>query len=312
LQVRFSDKPFSDFLQELGKRDNKHLPEKLLVNDKLYIRGIYDGLIDSDGTKPANGNRTGFTNTSKQLIELFGVCNYILNNHFPNIEIRKPTTGTLVNCDIKNVKASYVSRPLLKPINRLTKNYQICKLIDKLDDGAEVPVYDLEIDDDTHSFIANNVIVHNSACLTKNVTGVTRPQLSAVLDCSKYSTLPIVADGGIREIGDVCKAIGAGASMVMSGRLFAGCMEAPGKRSEGKKVYRGMASADAMKVIKREEDMATPEGMTTMIESTNVTAYDVVKDIKGGLQSAMSYSNALTIKQFQDNAFFGIRFTSNS
>ena len=76
--------------------------------------------------------------------------------------------------------------------------------------------YDLEVEDD-HSYNVNGIVVHNSACSTKNVTGVTVPQFSAVLNCvSALETINgrkplIVADGGITEIGDIAKAIGAGA-----------------------------------------------------------------------------------------------------
>ena len=58
------------------------------------------------------------------------------------------------------------------------------------------------------------------ACLTKNITGVTYPTFSCVAECSEVASVPIIADGGCVEIGDICKAIGAGASAVMIGSLF--------------------------------------------------------------------------------------------
>ena len=145
-------------------------------------------------------------------------------------------------------------------------------------------------------------------CLTKNVTGTTRPQFSAVKDCASATHLPIIADGGIQEIGDICKAIGAGASYVMSGRLFAGCSEAPGSKDEnGEKIYRGMASTDAMLSIRKDDgSLPTPEGKSIKILQVG-SAKDVVKHIKGGLQSAMSYANSSNIKEFQEKAIFGIR-----
>ncbi len=159
--------------------------------------------------------------------------------------------------------------------------------------------------------IAKVGIGPGAVCLTKNVTGVTRPQFSAVLECSQANSIPIVADGGITEIGDICKAIGAGAYMVMAGKMFASCKEAAGLIIDGnKKQYRGMASRDAMSTIKREEDMSTPEGKTEFIKfDSNKSAINVVKDIKGGLQSAMSYTNSNNILEFHKNATFGIRKT---
>ncbi len=152
-----------------------------------------------------------------------------------------------------------------------------------------------------------------AVCLTKNVTGVTVPQLGAIHDCYKaiskctWRTKPlIVADGGIREYGDVAKAIAAGADLVMIGGLFAGTDEAPGDLIDGKKVYRGMASRDAMRAIRVGESMPTPEGASVLIDSKG-SVKNIVQDIAGGLRSAFSYSNARTMQEFWSNAQFGIK-----
>jgi len=156
-----------------------------------------------------------------------------------------------------------------------------------------------------------------AVCVTKNVTGVTVPQFSAIAECcaNKYTTLrnrPLVrvADGGIREIGDIAKALGAGADAVMCGRMFASCKETPGPRMNGQKIYRGMASRDAMLTIRDEANLPTPEGISTLIQESEESAADVVRHIKGGLQSAFSYSNARTLLEFQEKAKFGIRHTA--
>jgi IMP dehydrogenase len=167
-----------------------------------------------------------------------------------------------------------------------------------------------------------------AVCTTKNVTGVTVPQFSAIQNvCApenreKYSqvfrkdgyidnhngTFPIlVADGGLQEFGDIAKALGAGADLVMSGRLFAACREAPGPRINGRKVYRGMASVDAMLTIKEASVLPTPEGISTVLDTSEETVAQVVKHIKGGLQSSMSYSNSRTLKEFRSNVRFGVR-----
>lgn len=173
--------------------------------------------------------------------------------------------------------------------------------------------YDLEVEDD-HSYNVNGIVVHNSACSTKNVTGVTVPQFSAVKECANVvygmnSKPLIVADGGITEIGDIAKALGAGADLVMCGRLFASCREAPGERVGGKKVYRGMASRDAMSTIRNVSSLPTAEGISTLIDASEQSASDVVNQIKGGLQSSFSYSNARNLEEFHLNAKFGIRHT---
>ncbi len=154
-----------------------------------------------------------------------------------------------------------------------------------------------------------------NVCTTKNVTGVTVPQFSAVMECASvlhtmYGNKPlIVADGGISEIGDIAKALGAGADLVMCGRLFASAREAPGERVGGKKVYRGMASKDAMLTIRNVSSLPTAEGISTLIDASEHSAVDIVNQIKGGLQSSFSYSNARNLCEFHLNAKFGIRHT---
>jgi len=151
-----------------------------------------------------------------------------------------------------------------------------------------------------------------AACTTKNITGVTLPVFSCIQDCNlgklrmqdKFGKpILLVADGGIREIGDICKAIGAGADMVMSGRLFAGCLEAPGKG-----IYRGSASSDVQTLYRTDKEyVPTPEGTSMNIELTNESATQVVEHIAGGLRSAYSYTGARNTKEFKEKVIFGIR-----
>lgn len=165
-----------------------------------------------------------------------------------------------------------------------------------------------------------------NVCSTKNVTGVTVPQFTAVQTVCKDENREryqsaiwlrtrtnqkplLIADGGITEIGDIAKALGAGADMVMCGRLFAACKEAPGPRINGKKIYRGMASRDAMLTIRDEQSLPAPEGISTVLDESGETAASVVKHIKGGLQSAFSYSNARNLEEFQKKVQFGLRRT---
>jgi IMP dehydrogenase len=147
-----------------------------------------------------------------------------------------------------------------------------------------------------------------AACLTKNVTGVTVPQFSAVynIGVSPFG-IPVIADGGITEIGDIAKAIAAGASAVMCGRLFASCVETPGPRLNGKKIYRGMASKDAMLRIKPSDSLPTAEGASLIIDEEVTNVEDVLTHIKGGLQSAFSYVGAKDMEEFQERVEFGRR-----
>lgn len=170
-----------------------------------------------------------------------------------------------------------------------------------------------------------------SICVTRVVTGSGVPQLTAIMDSTKGargSDVPVIGDGGIRNPGDVTKALAAGASTVMIGSLLAGTEESPGptilRDGIRYKLTRGMASLAATvdrKIRDRESSEATdaelieeaaeetvPEGVEGLIPYKG-TAQEVVKQLVGGLRSGMSYSGARTIAQLQRSAEF-IRITS--
>ena len=150
-------------------------------------------------------------------------------------------------------------------------------------------------------------IANGHACSTYNTTGVGYPQFSSIMECSAVARKPIIADGSVSEIGDIAKALGAGADLVMCGRFFASCRETPSIMVNGKKTYRGMASTAAMLRIKSKEDLPTPEGIMITIDDPVVSVYDMVKLIKGGLQSAFSYTGATNLYDFQAKVQFGVK-----
>ncbi len=162
-----------------------------------------------------------------------------------------------------------------------------------------------------------------SVCTTRIVAGVGMPQLSAILECAEAAEkmdVPIIADGGIRESGDIVKALAAGASTVMIGRLLAGTDESPGavivKNGKRYKIYRGMASIYAMlgREFRSREDIAEAlidspeysyyaEGVEAYIPYTG-SASEMIKKLISGLRSGMSYLGARTIKELKQNAKF--------
>jgi IMP dehydrogenase len=154
------------------------------------------------------------------------------------------------------------------------------------------------------------------ACTTRLVAGVGVPQLTAVLDCAaaaRETGRPLVADGGIRRPGDVAKAIGAGASSVMVGSLFAGRVESPGdvvrRRGQVFKVYRGMASRSAAAARLSLEgqsealDQYVAEGEEMEFPLRGPVA-EVVDELVGGLRSGMSYVDAAAVPEFWEKASF--------
>src|SRR5690606_18619304 len=127
-------------------------------------------------------------------------------------------------------------------------------------------------------------------------------------------------DGGIKYSGDVAKAIGAGASVVMIGSLFAGTEEAPGESEiyQGRrfKVYRGMGSIGAMqsgskdRYFQENEQKLVPEGIEGRVPYKGPIA-DIVYQLVGGIRSGMGYTGSKTLLDLKDNSQF-VRITSAS
>lgn len=147
-----------------------------------------------------------------------------------------------------------------------------------------------------------------SHCSTRVVTGHGIPQLSAILECKealiKTPYIGLIADGGIRNSGDIAKAIAAGADYVMIGRLFAGCEEAPSEAVSTPnglvKVYRGSASYEAQ-LNRREKSTIITEGVQSQVPYTGPVS-DVVKRLANGLKSACSYSGASSLEGFKSKS----------
>lgn len=146
-----------------------------------------------------------------------------------------------------------------------------------------------------------------SMCTTRIITGCGVPQLTAVALCSevaKKHDIPIIADGGIKNSGDIVKALSAGADTVMLGSMLSGCLETPGEVKGGRKRYRGMASKDAQVSWRGE----LPRGMAAEGEATWVnckgSVENVVGELAGGLRSGMSYLNAGKIAEMRTKALF--------
>lgn len=162
-----------------------------------------------------------------------------------------------------------------------------------------------------------------SICTTRVVAGVGVPQISAIMECSreaKKSRVPIIADGGIKQTGDIAKAIAAGADSVMIGGLFAGVEESPGESVlyEGRsfKIYRGMGSLSAMKsgssdrYFQDVEDglpKLVPEGIEGRVPFKGSLA-DTVYQMVGGLRAAMGYCGTRTIADLKEKGRF-VRMT---
>jgi IMP dehydrogenase len=162
-----------------------------------------------------------------------------------------------------------------------------------------------------------------SICTTRIVTGFGIPQLSAIIECSNVGQamkVPIIADGGIRNAGDLTKSLAAGASTVMIGNLLAGTDESPGatviREDRRYKIIRGMASLSAnmdRRMLEKSElaieewGEVVPEGVEAIVPYKGAMV-DVVYQLVGGLRSGLSYAGACSIEELWQVAEF-IRIT---
>ena len=160
-----------------------------------------------------------------------------------------------------------------------------------------------------------------SICTTRIVAGIGVPQITAILECAaalKNTSVPIIADGGIRYTGDMVKALAAGANAVMMGSIFAGTEESPGETIiyEGRKFkqYRGMGSLGAMvqgsgdryfQDVEADIKKYVPEGIEGRIAYKG-NLNEVVYQFTGGLRAGMGYCGAQTISNLQEAKFVKI------
>ena len=158
-----------------------------------------------------------------------------------------------------------------------------------------------------------------SICTTRVVTGVGIPQVTAIMEAVRAADqqgIPVIADGGIRQSGDIAKAIAAGASCVMLGSLLAGLDESPGEvvlhRGRRYKSYRGMGSEGAMaagsgdrygQASIADPRKFVPEGVEGMVPFRGVLA-DFVYQMVGGVRSSMGYCGCATLEEFRRRARF--------
>jgi IMP dehydrogenase len=159
-----------------------------------------------------------------------------------------------------------------------------------------------------------------SICTTRVVAGVGVPQITAIYECARVATVPVIADGGMTSSGDIAKAVAAGADSVMVGSLLAGTDESPGdvvmQQGERFKEYRGMGSLGAMRARGSSRDRyfqgdvedvekLVPEGIEGRVPYKGpLTA--ILHQLVGGLRQAMGYCGAPTIDEMKNATFVRI------
>jgi IMP dehydrogenase len=165
-------------------------------------------------------------------------------------------------------------------------------------------------------------------CTTRMMTGVGRPQFSAVLECAAEARRlgrQIWADGGVRHPRDVALALAAGAANVMVGSWFAGTYESPGdlQRTADGQLYKesfGMASARAVRLrtsedspFERARKALFEEGISTsrmFLDPQRPGVEDLIDSIVAGLRSSCTYAGARTLEEFHERAVVGVQSSS--
>jgi IMP dehydrogenase len=163
-------------------------------------------------------------------------------------------------------------------------------------------------------------------CTTRIISGVGVPQISAIMACAEVANkvgIPVIADGGIRQSGDITKAIAAGASCVMIGSLFAGLKESPGQlviyKGRQFKEYRGMGSLGAMvkgsaerygQSSTTEIGKLVPEGVEGRVPYRGSLS-DFVYQLVGGLRAGMGYCGTHNVQELMTKTRF-VRVTMAS
>lgn len=161
-------------------------------------------------------------------------------------------------------------------------------------------------------------IGNGSLCETRIRTGIGIPQVTALVDCIKIAdgyNIPVIADGGIRIIGDIAKALALGADSVMLGSLLSGTKETPGDiqrtgtwpNEELFKRYRGSASLETK--MEHNLDEKNVEGNSKLVPYKGKIKR-IIDDINDGLTSSMSYVNAMNLSEFRANSEF-VKVTQN-
>lgn len=158
-----------------------------------------------------------------------------------------------------------------------------------------------------------------SICTTRIIAGVGVPQITAIMNCRAISSktgVPLIADGGVKFSGDITKALGAGAHVVMIGGLLAGTEESPGElviyQGRSYKVYRGMGSIEAMQKGSKDRyyhdddadsDKLVPEGIVGRVPYRGSLSGNIFQLI-GGLKAGMGYVGCRTLNELTEKARF--------
>jgi len=292
-------------LEDAQKILHRHRIEKLPVVDK---KGIIKGLITyKDILKKKKFPFACKDNLGRLRV---GAAVGVTNDTMDRVEALVASNVDILALDTAHGHSSGV----LRTVKEIRKKYRHVQIV-----AGNIVTKEAALELESIGVDAVKVgIGAGSICTTRIVAGVGVPQISAVIEVANAlkGKIPVISDGGIKQTGDVAKAIAAGADTVMMGGMLAGCDETPGEKVlfEGRsfKVYRGMGSLGAMKQGSSdryfqdvEEDIKklVPEGIEGRVPYKGTLAETVYQFI-GGLRAAMGYCGAKNIAEFKAKTKF--------
>lgn len=298
--------PLGTTLQEAEKILHKYRIEKLPVVDK---KGIIKGLI----TYKDIIKKKKFPNACKDNLGRLrvGAGVGVTSDTLARVEALVHSNVDVVVLDT----AHGHSEGVLNTVKLIRKKYKNIQLI-----AGNIVTKEAALELAACGVDAVKVgIGAGSICTTRVIAGVGVPQISAVIEVAqalKGKNIPVISDGGIKQTGDVAKAIAAGADTVMMGGMLAGVDETPGEKVlfEGRsfKVYRGMGSIGAMKQgssdryfqdVEADIKKLVPEGIEGRVPYKGSLA-DTIYQFIGGLRAAMGYCGARTIHDLKTKSKF--------
>ncbi|MFA5803880.1 MAG: IMP dehydrogenase [Melioribacteraceae bacterium] len=298
--------PLGTTLHEAEKILHKYRIEKLPVVDK---KGIIKGLI----TYKDIMKKKTFPNACKDNLGRLrvGAGVGVTSDTLKRVEALVSSHVDVIVLDT----AHGHSEGVLRTVKEIRKKYKNLQLI-----AGNIVTKDAALELVSCGVNAVKVgIGAGSICTTRVIAGVGVPQISAVIEVAqalKGKNIPVISDGGIKQTGDVAKAIAAGADTVMMGGMLAGVEETPGEKVlfEGRsfKVYRGMGSLSAMKQgssdryfqdVEADIKKLVPEGIEGRVPYKGSLA-DTIYQFIGGLRAAMGYCGAKTINDLKSKSKF--------
>lgn len=303
--------PLGTTLEKAEKILQRYKIEKLPVVDK---RGILKGLITFKDIMKKKKHPFACKDEHGRL--RVGAAVGVTKDTFDRIDAL-----TLAGADAIIIDTAHGhSTGVIKTIQEARKKFRYIQLI-----AGNIGTYEASLDLINCKVDAIKTgIGPGSICTTRVIAGVGVPQISAVMNsyrAAKKFGIPVIADGGIKQTGDVAKALAAGAHSVMIGSLFAGVEESPGETIlyEGRsfKSYRGMGSLGAMKEGSKdryfqdvEDDIAklVPEGVEGRVPYKGPLE-NTIYQLVGGLRAAMGYCGVKNIQALRGNATF-VKITS--